>query len=381
MSVTRRDLTKLTAAGFAAGLLPRGAFAQSGSTITLGVMAPITGNQAQYGVDIRRGAELAIAQLNDSKAVPNTTLALQVEDSKGEPQEAANVAQKFAALGNITAVVGDFSSTATLAAAPIYQRAGITLMTPVASHPDITKTGKFIFRNTPIAASEADSVTDWGTKDIGFKKVAIIGRNDDYGRAYGELFRKRAIANGAQVVGEEYIAGDSQDLKPLITLLRSKQPDMVSLAIFQVEAALLFRQAVEMNFKPTFMSGAGLFNPQLLSLARDAANGLLLVSTYFPQSDRPQVKAFVDAFQAKFGTVPSKFSAHAYDSVSMIVAAIKRAGSGDRAKVRDALAADTKKFPGVTGDITIDGDREVEMSLLRLEVAGGQFGLWKKKAA
>jgi branched-chain amino acid transport system substrate-binding protein len=87
----------------------------------------------------------------------------------------------------------------------------------------------------------------------------------------------------------------------------------------------------------------------------------------------------VDAFQAKFGMVPSKFSAHAYDAVSMIVAAIKRAGSADRAKVRDALA-ETKKFPGVTGDITIDPDREVEMALLRLTIEDEKFVMWKKKA-
>ncbi|MFI5011799.1 MAG: ABC transporter substrate-binding protein [Hyphomicrobiales bacterium] len=374
-------MTKLTAAGLtaslAAGVLPRGASAQAGATALLGIMAPITGNQAQYGQDIRHGAELAVAQLNDSKAVPNIHFELQVEDSKGEPQEAANVAQKFAAISGITAVVGDFSSTASLAAAPIYQRAGIVMITPVASHPDITKTGKFIFRNTPIASSEADAVTDWGTKDLGFKKVAVIGRNDDYGRAYGELFGKRAVANGATLVGEEYSNPDTQDLKSLITGMRSKQPDAVFLALFQVEAALLFRQSKEMNFKPVFMSGAGLFNPQLLSLARDAANGLLLVSTYFPKSDRPQVKTFVEAYQAKFSSVPSKFAAHSYDAVSLIANAIKRAASTDRTKVRDALA-ETKGFPGVTGDITIDPDREVTLALLRLAIENEQFVMWHK---
>ena len=366
----------MTAAGFAAGLLPRLASAQSAKTIKLGLMVPITGNQAQYGADMRRGAELALEQLNAAKAVPGATLTLQVEDSKGDPQEAANVAQKFVAQGDIAAVIGDFSSTATLAAAPIYQRAGLIDITPVASHPDVTKTGDYIFRDTPIAASECGAVTGWA-KELNFQKVAIIGRNDDYGRAYGEIFSKQAQANGATVVGEEYIAGDSQDLKPLITGMRAKQPAAVFLALFQVEAALLFRQSSEMNFKPTFMSGAGLFNPQLLSLARDAANGLLLVSTYFPDSDRPQVKDFVAAFKAKYNAVPSKFSAHTYDSVGMVVAAIKAAGSTDHAKIRDALAT-TKAYGGVTGDISFDKDREVTYPLQRLTVEGGSFTLWRK---
>lgn len=376
MVLTRRDSARLAIGGIAAGLSARRAAAQGLGTITLGLSAPITGNMAQYGQDIRRGAELAIEQLNEAKPIAGTSFALVVEDSKGDPQEAANVAQKFAARGGITAVVGDFSSTACLAAAPIYQRAGIIMMTPTASHPDITKAGNFIFRNTPIAATEADAVTDWATRDLGYKRIAIVGRNDDYGRAYGELFRKRATANGATVVGEEYINTDTQDLKPLITGMRARRPDAVLLATFQVETALLFRQSAEMNFRPVFLSGAGLFNPQLINLARAAANGMLLVSTYFPGSDRPQVKAFVALYRTRHEGVPSKFVAHAFDAVNLIADAVRRAGSSDRAKVRDALAA-TRNFPAVTGDVSFDANREVVMPLLRLMIANEQFVLWR----
>lgn len=376
MSLTRRDATRLAITGAVAGLAARHAAAQAGTTVTFGLSAPITGNMAQYGQDIRRGAELAIEQLNQARPIPDTSFALVVEDSKGDPQEAANVAQKFAARGGITAVVGDFSSTACLAAAPIYQRAGIIMMTPTASHPDITKSGTYIFRNTPIAATEADAVTDWATKDLKLKRIGVIGRNDDYGRAYGELFRKRAVANGASMAGEEYINTDTQDLKPLITGMRARRPDAVLLALFQVETAQLFRQSVEMNFRPVFMSGAGLFNPQLITLAGAAANGMLLVSTYFPGSDRPQVKAFVALYKSKHDGIPSKFVAHSFDAVNLIADAVRRAGTTDRAKVRDALAA-TQHFQGVTGDISIDPDREVVMPLQRLMIANEQFVMWR----
>jgi branched-chain amino acid transport system substrate-binding protein len=379
MSFSRRDVARLAATTALAGLLPAGAFAQAGKKpINLGICAPITGNQAQYGEDIKRGAELAVSRLNETGAVPDAEFKMFVEDSKGDPQEAANVAQKFVARGGITAVVGDFSSTASLAAAPIYQRAGIIMMTPTASHPDITKSGNYIFRNTPIAATEADATTDWGTKDLGLKKIAIVGRNDDYGRVYGELFKKRAIANGSTVVGEEYVNGETPDLKPVITSLRARQPDGVLLALFQVEAALLFRQSKEMNFQPTFLSGAGLFNPQVISLAREAANGLLLVSTYYPKADRPEVKNFVELYQAKNGNVPSKFSAHAFDAVNLIANAVKAAGAGaTEQKIRDALAA-TKGVPGVTGTISFDADREVVLALQRLTIRNEEFVPWQK---
>ncbi len=345
--------------------------------ITLGLSAPTTGNQAQYGIDIRAGAELAIAKLNSSNFISDVNFTLKVEDSKGDPKEAANVAQKFASDGSVFAVVGDFSSTACLAAAPIYQRAKIIMMTPTASHPAVTQTGSYIFRNTPIASSEAGAVTDWAVKELGFKRVGIIGRNDDYGRAYGKIFASQVEALGAEVVGTEYFNPSDPDLKPLITGMRAKKPDVVLLAMFQVEAALLFQQSKEMNFSPTFMSGAGLFNPQLIDLAGDAANGMLLVSTYHPDTKSAEVADFVQAFKAKNGGVPSKFSAHAYAGVMLIANAIKTSGSTDSDKVRTALAA-SNGFPSVIGNVTFDDRREVILDLMKIQIKDKQFVPYSK---
>jgi branched-chain amino acid transport system substrate-binding protein len=371
---SRREWLTTTSLGVLA-LSGRRAHAQSKQVI-LGISVPITGDEAQYGLDIRQGAELAIEQSNQQNVVPGLTFVGVVEDSRSDPKEAANVAQKFAARGDVLAVVGDFSSTPCLAAAPIYQRNGIIMMTPTASHPDITKTGDYIFRDTPIAAGEVGAVTDWAA-ELGAKRVGVIGRNDDYGRAYAEIFRANSVKFGANVLSVDFINPGEQDFKPLITGLRARTPDTVMLALFQVEAALLFQQARDMNFHPTFMSGAGLFNPQLLELAGQAANGLLLVSAYFPGSSNPQVRAFVPAFQAKYGKVPSKFSAQAYDAARLIIDAIRRSGTTDRVKVRAALA-ETKNFHGVVGDITIGPDREIKLVLSRLKVADAKFVEWTK---
>lgn len=370
----RRALQVAGATGLAlaTGLAPVWVAAQE--TVRFGVSAPITGNQAQYGTDIRSGVELAIEQLNQEQFLPGTTFEVVVEDSKSDPKEAANVAQKFASGSGVLAVIGDFSSTACLAAAPIYQRAGIIMLTPTASHPDITKTGDYIFRVTPIASFEAGAVTDWAV-DLGSEKVGIIGRNDDYGRSYGAVFREQAEAAGMEVVAEEYLNASDKDFKPLIASMRSSAPDTVLLALFQVEAAQLFQQAREMGFLPTWLSGASLFNPQLIDLAGPAADGLLLVSAFYPGSDKPTVKTFVEAYQEKYGNVPSKFAAHSYDGVRLIADAIKRAGSTDGAAVRDALAA-TDGFDGVIGSVTVDDAREIEIDLQRLEVEDGQFVPW-----
>jgi branched-chain amino acid transport system substrate-binding protein len=180
---------------------------------------------------------------------------------------------------------------------------------------------------------------------------------------------------GAEVVAEEYLNPNDQDFKPLITGMRSREPDTVLLALFQVEAALLFQQAREMGFSPTWMSGASLFNPQLLELAGDAADGLLLVSAFYADSDRPQVHAFVEAYESRYGSVPSKFAAHSYDGVRLIADAMRRAGSAEGAAVRDALAQ-TEGFEGVIGTVTMDAAREIEIDLARLQVKDAQFAPW-----
>lgn len=373
----RRVITKAILGGGLALVASQYAVAQGARTLRLGLSAPITGDQAQYGNDFRRGVELAVDQINAGNLMPGFRFDLTVEDSKSDPKEAANVAQKFASSKNMIAVIGDFSSTACLAAAPIYQRAGIIMLTPTASHPDITKTGNFIFRNTPIAELESNIVADWAVKDLKAKRVAMIGRNDDFGRVQSGFLEIRSKANGAQVVATEFINPSEKDMKPVITKLRALNPDVTYLSMFQVEAALLMQQAREMSFKTTFMSGASLFNPQLISLAGDAANGLLLVSSYYSGDGNPKVKAFVSAFQNKNSSIPSKFSAHSYEAAMMIADAVKRAVSGENDKVRIALAA-TKDYLGVIGKLSIDGSREVVLELQRLQVSGNEFGPWKQ---
>jgi branched-chain amino acid transport system substrate-binding protein len=368
-------LRSVVIAAAAVALGPGAAWAQT-KTVKLGLSAPITGDQAQYGADFRRGLELAVETVNRNNVVPGVRFEVVVEDSKSDPKEAANVAQKFASNKEVLAIVGDFSSTAVLASAPIYQKAKIIMLTPTASHPDITKTGDYIFRNALIAELEAGAVADWATKDMKVKSVAIIGRNDDYGRVQSQFFSAKSKANGANVVATEFINPADKDFKPLITALRAKNPEVTLLAMFQVEAAMLMQQAKEMGFKTTFMSGASLFNPQLLTLAGDTANGTLLVSSYFAGSANPVVQSFVKAFKDKHGTIPSKFSAHAYDAVGMIADAVRRAGSTDTAAVRNALAA-TKGYKGVIGDVSLDANREVVLDMLRLQVANKDFVLYK----
>jgi branched-chain amino acid transport system substrate-binding protein len=368
MRWSRREWLATTGLGLM-GLSARPARAQA-KQVVFGISVPITGDQAQYGLDIRQGAELAIEQASAQQAVPGVTFVAIVEDSRSDPQEAANVAQKFATRGDVLAVIGDFGSSACLAAAPIYQRNKIIMMTPTGSHSDLLKTGDYIWRDTPIVQFEVRGVTDWAARR-GAKRVAVIGSNDDFGRIYAENF-KASAEKFAEVVSADIINNGEQDLKPLITRMRARNPDTVFLGILQVQAAMLFQQSPPMNFHPTFMAGGSLFNPQLLELAGKAADGLLLISSFFPGSNNPQVRAFVPAFQAKYGKIPSKFSAHSYDAVRLIVDAIRRSGSTDRAKVRDALAV-TKGFHGVIGDITIGPDREIELAYIHLKVEDAKF--------
>ena len=115
--------------------------------ISLGLTAPMTGDYAEYGNAFKNAIELAIEKANAEGGINGKKLKLVVGDSKADPKEAANIAQKFAADSSIQAVIGDFTSTAAFAGSPIYQKNGLVQLSPTSSHPDFTKGGNFIFRN------------------------------------------------------------------------------------------------------------------------------------------------------------------------------------------------------------------------------------------
>lgn len=340
--------------------------------ITLGLTAPMTGDYAEYGNVFKNAAELAIEKINAQGGVNGKKLKLVVGDSKADPKEAANIAQKFVSDASVMAVIGDFTSTAALAGAPIYQKGGLVQLSPTSSHPDFTKQGTFMFRNIASQAVEGPALADYAVRDLNKKKVAIVYIKNDWGIVAHEHFMKRAQALGAEIVAvEPYLPEQGKDYSAIITKIKEKNPDLIYMGMMYTDGALFAQQVKKANFNVALCGTGALYSSELLKLGGSAVDGLYLTVSFFPEDPNPAVQDFVKSYEVKFGKLPTQFAAQAYDATNLIIEALKK-GATDRKSLRDNLAA-IKDFPGVTGKTTFDENRDVNKTLSRLVVKDGKY--------
>ena len=362
----------LSVAGLLLSLTGASATQAGDSPLRIGYQLPLTGNTGQYGQDFKVAAEIALKEFNASKRLP-VPVEIDFEDSRSDAKEAVSIARKFADDPSIIGVLGDFTSTVSMASAQVYKRAGLSQLSQTASHPDYTKISKWQFRNIITEDQEGPFNADWVAAK-GYKSVAVIGEQTDWGQSAVSAFEKKAKANGTQVVFSEFFNRGTPDYRSLITKIERVHPDAIYGAVFYEDAAQFLKQLHQLGIKTPVFASSAAYNEQLIKLADKDADGFRLSSTFLPTVDSPNVRHFVEAWkQARGGEVPGQFPAQAYDATLIMLDAVARAyPDPTRDKVRDALAA-TKDFPGVTGVTTFDANREPQKSLVKVQVVDGVF--------
>src|SRR3954465_59140 len=208
-NIDRRSLVKGSLAPIVAGTAAsRAVFAQSSEPILLGVSGPLTGPNAQYGAQWKQGFDLALEELGGVVGKDKRPLVYQFEDSQSDPRQSVAIAHKFVADPRIVMELGDFSSPASMAASPIYQRAGLVQFGFTNSHPDFTKGGDYMWSNSLSQADEQPLLARYAIDDLGLKKLAVLHLNTDWGRTSADLFVKAATAKGATIVAKEAYLAD-----------------------------------------------------------------------------------------------------------------------------------------------------------------------------
>ncbi|GIP41255.1 branched chain amino acid ABC transporter substrate-binding protein [Paenibacillus sp. J31TS4] len=358
----------------AAGCGGQGGGSASGEgDITIAVAGPMSGDGAEYGKAFKEGAELAVSQFNDKGGYNGRKVKIVYGDDKNDPKEAANVAQKLASDKNVLAVIGHWSSTATLAGIPIYERNKVPMITPTASHPDLTsESTKWIFRSSTTQDMEGKNLADFAVNKLNKKKIAILYINTDWGKSNASAFKKYAEQNGAQVtLYDSYPPSQSIDYSSALTKVKGTNPDLLYLGSLYSEGLLLIKQAKDMGLKADFM-GASTFDSEGFLKGGAAVEGVYLDSLFYPEADNPRVKAFVADFKAKYSHDAGYFNALAHDSTLAVLEGIKQGGA-TRQGIRDAMEK-LNGFPVVTGDIKFDSKRDdTNKPYYNLVVKGGKF--------
>ncbi len=371
-------LTFLAAFALALSAVPAWAGQASGEPILVGLSAPLTGNYSEYGQNWKKAMDIAIEKINAKGGVRGRPIQLVPEDSKSEPKDSAQIAQKFASDPKIVATIGDFTSSACMAAQPIYDRAGLVQLSPTASHPDFAPKSIWSFGIIGTQASEGPFMADYTAKRDGKKTIAVLYINNDWGIAAQEQYVKRAKDDGAQVVAVENYFDRDKDFTGVLTKLRGSKPDALYIATMYNDGALISKQREKLGWADVAVYGPGsLYSPKLLELGGSAVEGLK-TSTIFMETDpRPEVQEFIKVFKARNnGVAPNMFAAIAYDAISIMAQAIDKAGT-DRKAIRDELAK-TQNYVGMTGKFGFTEQRDVKRDYHSLVVKNGQWTLADK---
>ena len=381
-NISRRTLVKGSLGAIVTGAaMSRAALAQSSEPIMLGVSGPLTGPNAQYGAQWKQGFDLALDEIHAAGGINGRKLVYSFEDSQSDPRQSVAIAQKFVSDPKIVMELGDFSSPASMAASPIYQRAGLVQFGFTNSHPDFTKGGDFMWSTSVSQADEQPLLARYAVSHLGLKKLAILHLNTDWGRTSRDHFANAAKEFGAEVVISEGYIPDERDFRSTLVRARDANPDGLILISYYSDGALIARQARQAGLKQTICAASSVYSPKFLELGGEAVEDVHLGTRYFPNDPRPEVQKFVSGFKAKYnGQEPDAFNAYSYDAMN-VAAAVVRIGGTDRRAIREAFAKVRDVSTVVFGPATFDvASRRVKGAMnAELVVRKGQFTLWDGK--
>ncbi len=366
----------LLAAGLALTASSAGPAQAQDKTYVIGCSLPLSGRLVGFGEPIKMGIDIAVEKFNAAKQI-NARIELACNDSKGDAKETVNIAQKLVDDARVVASISDFSSTTTMAAAETYNKGGLVQITPSASHPELTKMNKWMFRASETIPIYIVPLADHTVKKVGAKRVAIIQVQTDWGVAVGRTYASRIKELGGEMVAEEIYNEGTTDFRAVLNKVRRANPDAIFLTMLEEEAANFMKQRKQlgMTATPVVDSGVGL-TQRSLKLADDAFEGMYSMSIFDPNRDTPEVKAFIQEFKTRHSSrAPDVWAAYGHDAATLVMNAIKRASPNvTREAVRDQLAA-TGSFQGANGPMTIDpATREVSRGDISIvQVKAGQI--------
>ena len=338
----------------------------SEKTVKLGFLNGTTGGVAPYGLAEKEGFDMAIEELNQKG---DYHFEVEMVDTKGVVAQAVAAAQKMVSDKKLL-VVGPLISGEYKAVAPIFEQAHIPLLGAATTAEGLTDGGEYLFRNCVPESQNIPQTVEKTHKLLGYRTAALLySHNNEHQVSAYNIFKESLEKAGVTIVADETFADKDSDFSAQLTKIQHANPDVVIVAGYYQEGALILKKMREMGMNQPVLGDNGFVSPELIRIAGDAANNVYVSCMWSADRDSARTKEFVKNFTAKYGHEPDNFAACAYDSAYLAAAAVKQAGTTtDTKKVRDALAS-MKDFDGVCGKMTFSnsGDPQVDLVLLKIE--------------
>ena len=356
---------------------------ESGDTIKVGANFELTGNVANYGNATIEGLQLAIDEANEAGGINGKKLELVSVDDKSEAAESINAATKLISDDDVKVIVGPATTGLVLAETQTATDAKVPIIAPCATSPEATvengKVKPYVFRSCFIDPQQGEVMATFAAKELKAKTAVIyVDNSSDYSKNLGKVFKEKFEAAGGKVVMEEAFLQKDQDFKATLTKLKTANADVMFVPAYYEEVGKIVKQAREMGINSAILGTDGWDDTKVVDIAGADALNNTFFSTHYSEKDA-EVQGFIEAYKKKYNRAPNVFAALGYDAGKMLVDALKRAGSGDTEKIREALEA-TKDLKVGTGTISMDKNHNPIKTAVILEMKNGEKELKAKIA-
>jgi len=361
----------LTATGCGESSTSSSSTTTDADTILIGSFLSLTGPTATFGTTTREGIELAVKHRNEAGGVMGKQVAVKFMDNQGKTQETGTAVTRLITHDHVVALLGDVASTQSLAAAPVAQQYGVPMVSPSSTNPQVTEVGDMIFRACVIDPAQGYVVARFAY-DRGIRRVAVLfDQKQAYSAGLKDHFTEWFTKLGGEVATvQTYASGDS-DFSAQLNTIKAAQAEAIFVPGYYTEVGTLAIQARRLGITAPLMGGDGWESPKLAEIGGEAIEGCFYSNHYAPEDDRPESKAYIEAYQKEYGRTSGALAALGYDAAMLLFDAMERAQSLDGRKLADAIAA-TTDFQGVTGTINIDAHRNAQKPMVILEIKNGQ---------
>ena len=337
----------------------------------IAVAAALSGGSAEEGSYIKNGVQLVVDEINEAGGINGKKVELVSYDDQNDPKNAATVANAIAADDSILAVVGHTNSSCSLAAAAVYEDAGIPQIICSASSPKISDAGEYIFRvwnsDTYTASVHVHTMLNKGYKTIG-----VIYENNDYGLGALNVTESVLAENDMKVaVAEGYLLGETKDFTTILTKMKDAGVDAILSVSGEVELPLMIQQAHAIDYYPFFTS-TSTYQSTVIELGGADVDGLYGATFFDPNKLPDRVAEYYESFKKHYNTDHVAATAcTSYIAGTMLMDALK-SGAVTRDAIRDYLNSGLS-FDTMIGELKFDENGDTEIPLQRIVIKDGAF--------
>lgn len=354
------------------------------NVIKVGWMGSLTGDQAVWGQCELNAVKMIFDDINKKGGVLGKKLEVIGYDTKGDAQEAVNVAKRLTGQDKVVAILGPNTSGTAIPISPVLEQAKVADIATVATNPKVTvvdgKVKPYNFRVCFIDPYQGAVAAGFAADELKAKNAAILyDVSDDYSQGLSEFFEETFVKKGGKIVAKEAFKTGDVDFRPQLSKIKSANPDVIFMPFVYKEVALSSNQARELGITATLMGGDTWPSEQLITMAKNAVEGSYIVNQV--NYDDPDVQDLKNEYKEKYNKNMEINGYLVHDAIMMLVDAMERAGEADSEKIAKAL--ETTDIVGITGKIKVGKDTHnpegKEAAIVKL--VNGEYVFQKKYSA